>query len=314
MERPPVDRMDLDGRDEDRAAPSCRRSTGRPGRSGRCGGGAARTRGRRSRRCPSRSRGRRRRPAGGRHGGGGRPSCRSGRDVRRPASRGRWTWMGTSGWSVSVGSGCGSPAGPEWRGARVARVRVPRVVRARATQRRRRTRPRRGAICGVAPRCSIPDVAATILIVEDEHAVARGIQYALQQEGYEVAVARSGEEGLEIGTKQAPDLVVLDVRLPGHRRLRGPAPPARGRRQDAGPRPDRARRRGRQGHRPRARRRRLPDQAVRAARADEPDQGAPAPLVRRPVRRGRWPGHPPRRPAHRPRAPARPARRPAGSA
>src|SRR6185369_2024365 len=68
---------------------------------------------------------------------------------------------------------------------------------------------------GTGPRCSIRDVAATILIVEDEHAVARGIQYALQQEGYEVAVARSGEEGLEIATRQAPDLVVLDVRLPG---------------------------------------------------------------------------------------------------
>jgi DNA-binding response OmpR family regulator len=58
-------------------------------------------------------------------------------------------------------------------------------------------------------------VVATILIVEDEHAVARGIQYALQQEGYEVNVARSGEEGLDIATHQAPDLVVLDVRLPG---------------------------------------------------------------------------------------------------
>ena len=60
-------------------------------------------------------------------------------------------------------------------------------------------------------------MAATILIVEDEHAVARGIQYALQQEGYEVAVARSGEEGLEIATRQAPDLVVLDVRHLGPR-------------------------------------------------------------------------------------------------
>jgi DNA-binding response OmpR family regulator len=58
-------------------------------------------------------------------------------------------------------------------------------------------------------------VAATILIVEDEHAVARGIQYALQQEGYSVTVARSGEEGLEFASTQAPDLVVLDVRLPG---------------------------------------------------------------------------------------------------
>jgi DNA-binding response OmpR family regulator len=72
-------------------------------------------------------------------------------------------------------------------------------------------------------------VAATILVVEDEHAVARGIQYALQQEGYQVTVARSGEEGLDFATSQAPDLVVLDVRLPGMdgfevlRRLRAPA-------------------------------------------------------------------------------------------
>jgi DNA-binding response OmpR family regulator len=70
-------------------------------------------------------------------------------------------------------------------------------------------------------------MAATILIVEDEHAVARGIQYALQQEGYEVTVARSGEEALEVGPGLAPDLVLLDVRLPGIdgfevlRRLRG---------------------------------------------------------------------------------------------
>ena len=64
-------------------------------------------------------------------------------------------------------------------------------------------------------RSSIPGVSATILIVEDEYAVARGIQYALQQEGYDVGVARSGEEGVEIATREAPDLVVLDVRLPG---------------------------------------------------------------------------------------------------
>ena len=58
-------------------------------------------------------------------------------------------------------------------------------------------------------------VTATILIVEDEFAVARGIQYALQQEGYAVTIARSGEEGLEFATNEAPDLILLDVRLPG---------------------------------------------------------------------------------------------------
>ncbi|MGH2468283.1 MAG: response regulator transcription factor [Candidatus Limnocylindrales bacterium] len=58
-------------------------------------------------------------------------------------------------------------------------------------------------------------MAATILIVEDEHPVARGIQYALQQEGYAVSLARDGEQGLEVATTEAPDLIVLDVRLPG---------------------------------------------------------------------------------------------------
>ena len=58
-------------------------------------------------------------------------------------------------------------------------------------------------------------MTASILIVEDEYAVARGIEYALKQEGYEVTVARNGEEGLEMATRSAPDLIILDVRLPG---------------------------------------------------------------------------------------------------
>ena len=55
----------------------------------------------------------------------------------------------------------------------------------------------------------------TILIIEDEYAVARGVQYALQQEGYEVTLAPNAEEGLAIATELAPDLILLDVRLPG---------------------------------------------------------------------------------------------------
>lgn len=56
---------------------------------------------------------------------------------------------------------------------------------------------------------------ATILVVEDEYAVARGLEYALRQEGYEVTVAGSGEEGLATASELAPDLIILDVRLPG---------------------------------------------------------------------------------------------------
>jgi DNA-binding response OmpR family regulator len=58
-------------------------------------------------------------------------------------------------------------------------------------------------------------MSATILIVDDEYAVARGIQYALEQEGYQVSVAGSGEEALALAGELAPDLVVLDVRMPG---------------------------------------------------------------------------------------------------
>ena len=57
-------------------------------------------------------------------------------------------------------------------------------------------------------------MAATILIVEDEHAVARGLQYALEQEGYDVEVARDGRCGLELARAWGPDLVVLDLMLP----------------------------------------------------------------------------------------------------
>jgi DNA-binding response OmpR family regulator len=54
----------------------------------------------------------------------------------------------------------------------------------------------------------------SILVVEDELAVARGVQYALQQEGWEVEVARSGQAALAALERGTPDLVVLDIRLP----------------------------------------------------------------------------------------------------
>jgi DNA-binding response OmpR family regulator len=58
-------------------------------------------------------------------------------------------------------------------------------------------------------------MAEHILVVEDEAAVARGLQYALTQEGWSVTLARSGEEALQLIAERAPDLAILDVRLPG---------------------------------------------------------------------------------------------------
>ncbi len=54
----------------------------------------------------------------------------------------------------------------------------------------------------------------TILLVEDERAVARGLEYALQNEGYTVLWAQTGRVGLDLARTQDPQLIVLDIRLP----------------------------------------------------------------------------------------------------
>ena len=53
-----------------------------------------------------------------------------------------------------------------------------------------------------------------LLIVEDERAVARGLEYALKAEGFEVFWARTGSEALELTRREQPDLITLDLRLP----------------------------------------------------------------------------------------------------
>ncbi len=54
-----------------------------------------------------------------------------------------------------------------------------------------------------------------ILIIDDEDLVVRSIQKLLTKEGYEVTVARSGEEALGVLQAQEVDLIVCDVRMPG---------------------------------------------------------------------------------------------------
>jgi two-component system, OmpR family, response regulator VicR len=54
-----------------------------------------------------------------------------------------------------------------------------------------------------------------ILIVEDERAVARGLEYGLQAEGYAVRIAETGEQALEMARAEDPHCILLDIRLPG---------------------------------------------------------------------------------------------------
>lgn len=53
-----------------------------------------------------------------------------------------------------------------------------------------------------------------ILIVDDEQNIAISVEFLMKREGFEVTVARDGEEGLEHIRADRPDLVLLDVMMP----------------------------------------------------------------------------------------------------
>jgi two-component system alkaline phosphatase synthesis response regulator PhoP len=59
------------------------------------------------------------------------------------------------------------------------------------------------------------DEAKTVLVVEDEESIREALAAALRSEGYVVLVAGDGPTGLALGLREDPDLVVLDLMLPG---------------------------------------------------------------------------------------------------
>lgn len=54
-----------------------------------------------------------------------------------------------------------------------------------------------------------------ILLVEDNRDLAQGLRYNLELEGHAVHVAGDGREALEMARETAPDLIILDLMLPG---------------------------------------------------------------------------------------------------
>jgi len=58
-------------------------------------------------------------------------------------------------------------------------------------------------------------VAATILVVDDEPQIRRVLRSTLTSQGYVIIDAKTGEEGVESARKNKPDLVLLDVNMPG---------------------------------------------------------------------------------------------------
>src|SRR5690625_4648104 len=54
-----------------------------------------------------------------------------------------------------------------------------------------------------------------VLVVDDEKPIADILKFNLEKEGYEVIVAHDGDDAIELAEKEDPDLILLDIMLPG---------------------------------------------------------------------------------------------------
>jgi CheY-like chemotaxis protein len=57
--------------------------------------------------------------------------------------------------------------------------------------------------------------AERILVIEDNERNLKLVRDVLQHAGYQVLEARTGEDGVELAERSAPDLVLMDLQLPG---------------------------------------------------------------------------------------------------
>ena len=55
----------------------------------------------------------------------------------------------------------------------------------------------------------------TVLVAEGQHDTRLLMKWALEQHGYRVLIAETGEEAIEIAAREHPDLILMDLHLPG---------------------------------------------------------------------------------------------------
>src|SRR3954463_16441318 len=53
-----------------------------------------------------------------------------------------------------------------------------------------------------------------VLLVDDDHEIVESVRYALEANGFEVLIARDGNQGLSMAEREDPDLVILDMMMP----------------------------------------------------------------------------------------------------
>lgn len=54
-----------------------------------------------------------------------------------------------------------------------------------------------------------------VLLVDDDREIVESMRMVLEMKGYEVFIARNGNQGLQVIEQEHPDLVVLDMMMPG---------------------------------------------------------------------------------------------------
>ncbi len=59
------------------------------------------------------------------------------------------------------------------------------------------------------------DIKKKILIIDDEFDFVESLQISLEQENYECLTAHEGKKGLQLAREWKPDLIILDIMLPG---------------------------------------------------------------------------------------------------
>ena len=53
-----------------------------------------------------------------------------------------------------------------------------------------------------------------VLIVDDDGEIVESVSFALEKKGYEVLIARDGNQGLALAERENPDLMILDMMMP----------------------------------------------------------------------------------------------------
>lgn len=56
--------------------------------------------------------------------------------------------------------------------------------------------------------------AKRVLLVDDDAEIIESIRYALESKGYQILIARDGNQGLAMAEREDPDLVILDMMMP----------------------------------------------------------------------------------------------------